>query len=124
MHEESIPKRQILARLLSGKSENVIRSPSFPTVEDYFKEIGVMNLFESDDEISYGVDRDSLTLPVYYLKILDIRRNGTAKMYDIQVEETNSFLANGVVAHNCLLGAGVPYFAKDRLMDQSDDYQM
>ena len=41
-------------------------------------------------------------------------------MYDITVNKTESFLCNGVVSHNCLLSQGLPYFARDRLMDQSD----
>ena len=45
-------------------------------------------------------------------------------MYDITVAETESFLANGVVAHNCLLAQGAPSFVRDRLMEQSDGYQI
>ena len=62
--------------------------------------------------------------PTYNLEILDIRESGMKDVYDITVMNSHSFLANGVVAHNCLLANGCPAFVKDRLMEQSDEYRM
>jgi DNA-directed RNA polymerase II subunit RPB2 len=41
-------------------------------------------------------------------------------VYDIQVDKEESFLANGVVAHNCMIAHGALGFLKERMMDVSD----
>ena len=54
------------------------------------------------------------------LKVIDIRKAGIHKVYDIQVEKEESFLANGVVSHNCMISHGTMGFLKERMMDVSD----
>ena len=54
------------------------------------------------------------------LKVIDIRPAGVHKVYDIQVDKEESFLANGVVAHNCMISHGAMSFLKERMMDVSD----
>jgi DNA-directed RNA polymerase II subunit RPB2 len=68
----------------------------------------------------FGVNKDCEVLPTMDLKVIDIREGGTHKVYDIQVDQEESFLANGVVAHNCLISHGTMGFLKERLMDVSD----
>jgi DNA-directed RNA polymerase II subunit RPB2 len=46
------------------------------------------------------------------------------KVYDIEVEETNSFLANGIVAHNCMISHGASRFTRERMYDVSDKYSV
>jgi DNA-directed RNA polymerase II subunit RPB2 len=43
---------------------------------------------------------------------------------DIQVEKTQSFLANGIVAHNCMISHGVSRFLRERLFDVSDYFEI
>ncbi len=121
IHSAAIPTGKIFGRLALGKNNSPgLRSTIFPTAEEYLIEIGAIDFF-SNDAIVYGVSRGRMTLPSYHLRILDIRENGTEKMYDITVKGAESFVANGIVSHNCLLGQGAPWFAKDRLMEQSDE---
>jgi hypothetical protein len=70
----------------------------------------------------YGVCRDSEVLPTMNLKVIDIRPGGVHPVYDIQVENEESFLANGVVAHNCMITHGAMGFLKERMMDVSDKF--
>jgi len=76
-----------------------------------------------DQEIlnnNYGVDRETEVIPTMNLKVIDIRPAGVHKVYDIQVDKEESFLANGVVAHNCMISHGAMGFLKERMMDVSD----
>lgn len=68
----------------------------------------------------YGVCRDAKALPTMNLTLIDRRDGGTHKVYDIQVEDTHSFAANGIVSHNCMIAHGALGFLKERLMDVSD----
>jgi DNA-directed RNA polymerase II subunit RPB2 len=58
------------------------------------------------------------------LKIIDIRPAGIRKVYDIEVENTHSFLANGIVAHNCMVSHGAARFTRGRMYDASDKYSV
>ena len=69
---------------------------------------------------NYGVNQDIEVLPTMNLKVIDIRPAGIHKVYDIQVDKEESFLANGVVAHNCMISHGAMGFLKERMMDVSD----
>jgi len=126
VHEYAIPScHDITDHLVKGTSFGKFTSKSFPTVEDYFKEIGTLDWFleESDrNNMNYGVDRINPGLPTMNLKVIDIRPAGMHQVCDIEVENTNNFLANGVVVHNCMLSHGSVQFLKERTFDCSDKY--
>jgi hypothetical protein len=82
---------------------------------------------EEEDKVSiaecnknHGVYRDDEVLPTMNLKVIDIRPGGVHPVYDIQVDKEESFLANGIVAHNCMIAHGALGFLKERMMDVSD----
>jgi len=75
-----------------------------------------------DNEHNHGVCRVGDVLPTMNLKVIDIRPGGTHPVYDIQVDKEESFLANGVVAHNCMISHGAMGFLKERMMDVSDKF--
>lgn len=126
VHPYSIPTRHnVVDSLKNGSQLTIFRSGSFPTPEEYFKEIGAIEWFTTDvTQISYGVHRENAGLPTMNLKVIDIRPAGEHDVYDIEVEHTHSFLANGVVAHNCMVSHGASRFTRGRLYDASDKYQV
>jgi DNA-directed RNA polymerase II subunit RPB2 len=140
--------------LIKGTEFGSFRSSKFPTAEDYLKQIGAyewflepepekiidIDLTEEDDEqlnqsneeetinnkknTFYGVTRDNEGIPTMNLKVIDIRPAGVHPVYDIEVENTHSFLANGVVAHNCMVSHGASRFTRGRMYDASDKYSV
>jgi len=58
------------------------------------------------------------------LKVIDIRPAGVHPVYDIQVDDTHSFLANGIVSHNCMVSHGASRFTRGRMYDASDKYSV
>jgi DNA-directed RNA polymerase II subunit RPB2 len=77
-----------------------------------------------DDDARYGVTRDCGSIPTMNLTIVSRIPVGPKHVYDISVEDTHSFLANGVVAHNCMVSHGAARFTRGRLYDASDKYQV
>ena len=127
LHKEAIPSTKMAGRIILSKSNNELRSATFPTVEDYFKEIGAIDMFigAEDGKPNYGIKRSQSVLPVYWLKVVGVKyTQKLEKMYDITVDETESYVTNGVVSHNCMLGQGLPYMVNDRLFHQSDEYSI
>jgi intein/homing endonuclease len=126
VHEYAIPStHDITDNLINGTKFGKFTSRSFPTAEEYLKEIGAIEWFCNDeDETSYGVNRTCEGLPTMNLKVIDIRPAGIHDVYDIEVENTHSFLANGIVAHNCMVSHGAARFTKGRMYDASDKYSV
>jgi DNA-directed RNA polymerase II subunit RPB2 len=150
IHEYAIPSTHDLSdHLIKGTQFGSFRSSKFPTAEEYLKKIGAYEWFlesepekiididlseetnecnetskENNCKTSYGVDRTYEGLPTMNLKVIDIRPVGVYPVYDIEVENTHSFLANGIVAHNCMVSHGASRFTKGRMYDSSDKYSV
>jgi intein/homing endonuclease len=149
LHEYAIPStHDITDHLVKGTKFGNFRGKGFPNAEEYLKDIGALDWFLQDEpvkpepgdsppsdehtllegltnlSISYGVNRKSEGLPTMNLRVIDIRPAGVHPVYDIQVDDTHTFLANGIVAHNCMIGHGVSKFLQERLFLVSDKYQV
>ena len=145
IHKYAIPSsHDITDHLVKGTKFGKFTNKSFPTAEEYLKEIGALDWFLqekeskiSEDELSvddfeeeytvdtcYGVSREYEGLPTMNLKVIDIRPAGIHPVYDIQVDYTHSFLANGIVSHNCMVSHGAARFTRGRMYDASDKYSV
>ena len=79
---------------------------------------------KKNNKVCFGIKQCENMIPTMNLKVIDIRPIGLQKVYDIQVDKTESFLANGVVAHNCMISHGVSKFLNERLFDLSDKFEI
>jgi intein/homing endonuclease len=150
IHEYAIPStHDITDHLIKGTQFGRFTSKSFPTAEEFIEKIGALDCFltdndnkkvveneesteeettqettqEGDNEVKpYGVIRGDASLPTMNLKVIDVRPIGLHKVYDIEVNRVHSFLANGIVVHNCILSHGAIQFLKERTFDCSDKY--
>jgi len=75
----------------------------FPTARDYAKMIGCDNWFSKEQKSNtfYSIERHQKESPCINLDVVDVRYDGVDDVYDIIDVPNNSFLANGIVVHNC-----------------------
>lgn len=96
--------------------------------EGIFDEDIEIDIEEEDESgvstTGYGVHRGSNALPTMNLEVVSRINVGPKHVYDISVEDTHSFLANGIVAHNCMVSHGAARFTRERLYDVSDKFQV
>ena len=103
----SLPNYELVIGRLKATSrwKNVkdsMRKKYFPSVIDYLKKIDAYKFFKNNDNTkAYGVNIDNKSLPTYNLRIISRKNVGIKKVYDIEVENTHNFIANGFVTHNC-----------------------
>jgi DNA-directed RNA polymerase II subunit RPB2 len=149
LHDYAIPStHDITDHLIKGTEFGKFTSKSFPTAEQFMEKIGALDWFLSDDiepkkmdvdekvfeeceieeedefNAGYGVNRESASLPTMNLEVVSRINIGPQHVYDISVEDTHSFLANGIVAHNCMVSHGAARFTRERVYDVSDKYQV
>ena len=62
----------------------------------------------SPDKVTYGVHSDARVLPLFRVRLVGRRDVGVKRVYDLSVpcsgsqgDDNSSFMANGVVVHNC-----------------------
>jgi len=75
----------------------------FPDAVQYAEMIGALKWFNTGEGKVYCVDRESVNIPCYNLSVLDRKDAGLQFVFDIEVNNAHSFLANGAVVHNCSL---------------------
>jgi DNA-directed RNA polymerase II subunit RPB2 len=147
LHEYAIPStHDITDHLIKGTEFGKFTAKGFPTAEEFLEKIGALDWFknesikclpdldadvdadtatgEDDDAGNYGVTRDCGSIPTMNLTVVSRIPVGPKQVYDISVEDTHSFLANGIVAHNCMVSHGAARFTRGRLYDASDKYQV
>ena len=81
-------------------------SSKFPSFEKYLKELNVYNCFvdnkKNKSSSTYCMDQIVLNdIPYYELKVISVKSIGICNVYDIEIKDNHSFLANGIVVHNC-----------------------
>jgi intein/homing endonuclease len=151
LHEYAIPStHDITDHLIKGTEFGKFTAKGFPTAEEFFEKIGALDWFKNDslkcipsvdvddldldvlendadrenDTGNYGVTRECGSIPTMNLTVVSRIPVGPKQVYDISVEDTHSFLANGIVAHNCMVSHGAARFTRGRLYDASDKYQV
>jgi intein/homing endonuclease len=110
------------------KEHNQPKYQIFNEGEGIFDEDIEIDIEEEDESgvstTGYGVHRECASLPTMNLEVVSRINVGLKHVYDISVEDTHSFLANGIVAHNCMVSHGAARFTRERLYDVSDKFQV
>ncbi|HTD11115.1 MAG TPA: aconitase family protein, partial [Steroidobacteraceae bacterium] len=88
-------------------------SCDFPTPAQLFEELGVRSWFAAlqsrhgaPQPKRYCVEKESMALPTFALKVVDRRTAGKRKVFDLAVNDLHAFVAAGVSVHNCIGNSG------------------
>ena len=136
IHKYAIPTPHNIRDYFKGKFGK-FRSDSFHTAEEYIESIWGLSCFLTDEyinnksndkcekisKITYGVKREQEGISPIHLKLIDVRNAGIHNVYDITVDKVHSFLANGMVSHNCFINHGISHFLREKLFLVSDKYK-
>ena len=131
INEYSIPTEKQMKCFLNPSrvvKSNRIKFSNNPihilTFYNYLQNIDGLKFFnDENNNISYGVSKDSMSIETINLKIIDIRKVGIKKVYDITVDNDHSFLANGIVCHNCNTGVFSLYTQGQQIKVYSQVYK-
>lgn len=84
--------RQIKTGVFGHKFQNSAKPVEF------LREINALHIFEK----RYCIAQDHEFIPTFPMKIAGICHAGKKEVYDITVNNHHSFIANGLVVHNCM----------------------
>lgn len=95
----SIPEYDIVKYFCRGKDKkiNYIR-PLNP--EEFFKRHNCLNWFNIKLN-NYINDKHNIDIPYYHISLFKKEDYKISHVYDISVDKNHSFLANGIMVHNC-----------------------
>lgn len=102
-----------LGRIPSDRPSQLCRN--FPSARNFLEEYGLTNLFILPGYHTYAMGKDDDILPTFGLRLKSIKYIGLRQVYDITVENTHSFLANGIVAHNCVQDSALVCLIMEKL---------
>jgi DNA polymerase elongation subunit (family B) len=80
-----------------------LKSQFFPNASEYAEMVGCKHWFspvKGGDKL-YSIDRYATEIPCISLAVLNVENDGVEDVYDIMDMPAESFIANGVVVHNC-----------------------
>lgn len=98
-HYYTNPSKSQIIELMRTRRKNIkcmFSKEYFPFPKEYMKSIGAEFLF-----CSYSVPRGQNVLPRLHKKVIYVRNIGKQQVYDIEVAKSHSFVANGIIVHNC-----------------------
>lgn len=106
----SLPKYNTVVRRIANNkiaiNEIPMKHKYFADAKDYLKSIDGENFFKNenctDNTKFYAIKKDDTVIPIYNLKIIDRRNVGMRKVYDMEINDNHSYVANGIIVHNCL----------------------
>ncbi len=88
-------------------------SCDFPPPVELLEQLGIRSWFaplgsraEADYSKRYCVEKTSLALPTFALRVVDRRPAGRREVFDLAVNELHAFVAGGVCVHNCIGNSG------------------
>ena len=99
IHPSSIPNIKKLSYVRSnGFTKTNRRLRNSIDVSEFLEITNTQSWFKS---FSHPYEQEDIELPSYLCPIISIKQNGKVPVYDIEVTDNHSFLANGVCVHNC-----------------------
>ena len=76
-----------------------LKSKFVMNAEQFLEQINASHMFNN---ITYATNLTDETLPTLQLQLLDRRPWNSSDVYDINVSNTHTFIANGAIVHNCI----------------------
>jgi DNA polymerase elongation subunit (family B) len=107
-------KKWVKKGYLDGRPDQVSRQ--FPNATKFVDIIGAKCIFEKTDKMhTYSMSKEQTTLPVFSLSVIGIKEVGKKQVYDIEVKDTHSYMAEGLVVHNCVQDSMLTVMLMDKL---------
>jgi DNA polymerase elongation subunit (family B) len=100
MPKYSTIKNWISKGILDRRPDQISRN--FPKPNMFVIMIGAENIYTTSCSNKYALSKNDTSLPTFSLKLIGKKEIGERNVYDIEVENTHSFLAEGIVVHNCV----------------------
>ena len=104
--------RRTHRRVLAAPASRSGVDTGVPSLIAFLDEIGATGWFNAHHgrgkkySIQYATSQETTVEPTFSLAVTDVRDAGEHVVYDLTVDKLHSFLANGVVVHNCIPHGG------------------
>lgn len=117
-HQEFKEKEIIFSEysLTTDKYNSKFKKTGIFSPANFLKFLNVYDKFVSEEgKKSHAVSADSDYSDCFFSTVVGYKNIGLKNVYDIEVNKTNNFVANGVVVHNCVQDTRLPQLLVDKL---------
>lgn len=93
--KEYMPSLDTIKNYIYSDSIAIINDKKFPSASEFIDIVDAQSIYLNNF-------RHESHIPTFSLKVVNIKKVGKKQVYDIQVNDTHAYMAEGIVAHNCV----------------------
>jgi len=104
----SLPNYELIRKRIQMNKPKImnlrLNNNHFISAKDFLIKTGSLKYFMNNlhNKCTHAIGKEDKSIPTYNLTVIGRKSVGLKHVYDMEIDKTHSYLANGIICHNCL----------------------